>query len=82
MLPFTAFQVTDLSVTVLCTVAENCSVPPVNAVELVGDTVTDDTVGVGELGGAFTVTVAAPALLVSATLVAVIVSVPAFAGAV
>jgi len=83
--PSAAVQATDLSVAVPCTVAENCRVPPVNDVALVGDIVTDDTVGdggCGFVGDAVTVTTAAPVLVPSATLVAVTVSVPAFAGAV
>lgn len=48
-----------------------------------GETVTEVTAGpVGEVGPAVTVTVAAPVFVESATLVAVTMSVPAFAGAV
>jgi hypothetical protein len=84
ILPSAAVQATDLSVAVPCTLAENWSVPLVKDVALVGDIVTEETVGVGAgfVGAAVTVTTAAPALLPSATLVAVTVSVPAFAGAV
>lgn len=83
--PNAAVQLTDLSVALPDTVALNCSVAPVVAVADAGEIVTDDTDGCdggGLDGAAVTVTLAAPDLLVSATLVAVTVSVPAFAGAV
>lgn len=83
--PNAAVQLTDLSVALPDTVALNCSVAPVVAVAEVGEIVTDDTDGCdggGFVGAVVTVTLAAPDLLVSATLVAVTVSVPAFAGAV
>jgi hypothetical protein len=59
--------------------------PPVVTLPDVGEIVIDVTVGVGVgfgAGAAVTVTEALPDLLGSATLVAVTVSVPAFAGAV
>src|SRR5215468_7083743 len=80
MLPRAAFQLTDLSVTVPCTVAANCSAPPVVVEPDAGDTVTDVTDGLG--GAAVTVTVADANFVGSALLVAVTVSVPVFEGAV
>jgi hypothetical protein len=75
--------VTDLSVAVPETVAEKCSVPPVDADADDGEMLTPVTVGAGGGGvGAFTVTLVVSDLLGSATLVAVTVSVPAFDGAV
>ena len=58
----------------------NCSPLFVVADVEAGETVTEVTVGVG--GATVTVTLADPDLVVSATLVAVTVSVPAFVGAV
>jgi len=83
MLPSAAFQVTLLSEAVPCTLAVNCSVlPPVAEVEA-GDTVTEVTVGFGVgAGAAVTVTTAEADFVVSATLVALTVAVPALAGAV
>ena len=78
MEPNEAFQVTALSVAVPCTVAVNWSVPPVVAEGEDGEIMTEVTTGFGGV----TVTVAAADLLVSATLVAVTVSVPGLAGAV
>jgi hypothetical protein len=74
--PAEADQVTDLFATEPCTVAENCWVAPVRMEEAAGDTETDVT------AGAPTVTVADTDLVESATLVAVIVAVTAFAAAV
>jgi hypothetical protein len=81
MLPKEAFQVTALSELVPCTLAVNCSVPPVAADVEAGDTVTEVTVGFGG-SAAVTVTVAEADFVGSATLVAVTVAVPALAGAV
>jgi hypothetical protein len=74
--PLAADQVTDLSVTVPCTVAENCCVPSARRLTFAGEMVTEVTVG------ALTVTVAAADFVGSATLVAVTVTVPPLAGAV
>src|ERR1700730_13318289 len=83
MVPNEAFQVTDLPETVPCTLAVNCSVPPVLAEVEAGDTVTEVTTGFGGGGGAVvTVTCAEAALVGSAVLVWVTGSGPAFAGAV
>ena len=83
MLPSEAFQVTDLSETVPCTLAANCAVAPVLAEVDAGDTVTEVTTGLGGGGGAaVTLTEAEADLVGSAALVTVTVSVPAFAGAV
>jgi len=83
MAPNVAFHVTDLLVVDPATVAANVSVPPVIEVAGDGDTVTELTAGaVGFVGAAVTVIVAIPVLVESAALVAVTVSVPAFAGAV
>jgi len=76
MAPETAFQVTDLSVTVPATDAENCTVPPVRAEAVAGETLTALTTD------AVTVTVAEADFVLSALLVAVMVSVPAVADAV
>jgi len=83
MLPSAAFQVTLLSEAVPCTLALNCRVVP-SVVEVeAGDTVTDVIVGFGVgAGAAVTITTAEADLVVSATLVAVTVAVPALAGAV
>lgn len=69
-----------MSVTVPCTDAANCTEPPVVAEGEAGVSVTDVTVGV--VGAAITVTVADADFVASATLVAVMVSAPAVAGAV
>jgi hypothetical protein len=85
MLPLDACHVTALSVVVPITLAVNVSVPPVVVDALAGDTVTAVTVGLGSglfVGAALTAIVAVPALLGSATLVAVTTEVPAVAGAV
>jgi hypothetical protein len=74
--PFEADQVTDLSVTVPCTVAENCCVASARRFTVAGEIVTEVTVG------AFTVTTAEADFVVSATLVAVTVTLPPVAGAV
>jgi hypothetical protein len=74
--PSAAFHVTFVLVLVPCTVALNCSEPPVAAEAVAGDTVTPVTVA------ALTVTAAAPDFELSATLVAVTVSVPGLGGAV
>jgi hypothetical protein len=59
------------------------SVPVVTDEAVEGETVTEVTAGpVGEVGPPVTVTVAPPVFVESATLVAVTMSVPAFAGAV
>src|SRR5438270_7063307 len=73
--PEAAVQVTDLSVTVPCTDAANCTEPPVVAEGEGGVSVSDVTVGV--VGAAITVTVADADFVVSATLFAVTVSGPA-----
>ena len=78
--PEAAFQLTDLSVTVHCTEPENCIVAPVFKDAEAGVSVTEVTVGA--VGAAITVTVADADFVVSATLVAVTVSVPVVAGAV
>jgi len=80
IVPSAAVQVTVVSVTVPCTDAENCFVPPVLTLAVLGETEIEVTTGVAP--GAVTVTVAEPDLVLSATLVAVIVSAPALAGAV
>jgi hypothetical protein len=85
MVPRAAVHVTLVFVTVPRTVALNCSLPPVVTLPDVGEIVIEVTVGVGVgfgVGAVVTVTEALPDLLGSATLVAVTVSVPAFAGAV
>jgi len=74
--PSAAFQVTLVLLVVPCTAAVNCNDPPVAAAAVAGVTVTPVTVA------ALTVTVAVPDFDVSATLVAVTVSVPALDGAV
>src|SRR5882757_3205841 len=79
MEPRCAIQVTDLLVVLPCTLAENCNVPSVATEGEVGETLTELTGGVVE---ALTVTVAEADLVVSATLVAVMVAVPAEDGAV
>jgi hypothetical protein len=79
IVPSAARHVTALFVVVPPTLAANVSVPPVADDAVAGDTVTDVTVGAG---AAVTVTLDVSDLLPSATLVAVTVSVPAFAGAV
>ena len=75
---------TDLSVTVPCTVAVNCNVPPVVAEVVAGETVTEVTTGVGGglLGAAVILTMAEADFVASALLVAVTVAVPGLAGAV
>jgi hypothetical protein len=84
MLPKAAFQVTDLLEAVPWTVAAKFRVPPVEVEAEAGVTVTEVTTGLGAgvVGAAVTVTVAVPDLVESALLVAVMVSTPAFAGAV
>jgi Na+-transporting NADH:ubiquinone oxidoreductase subunit NqrD len=82
--PSTAFHVTALLLVDPATLAVNGSVAPVSAEAVAGDTVTAVTVGLGGglfAGAALTVIVADPALLGSATLVAVTIDVPAVAGA-
>jgi hypothetical protein len=81
MFPRAAFHVTVLSVTVPWTLAVNCNVPPVLAEVDAGDTEIEVTVGVGAGVAAVTETLEVAVLLESALLVAVIVSVPAFDGA-
>jgi hypothetical protein len=78
IVPSAAVHVTDVSVP--CTEAENCFVPPVLRLAVLGETEIEVTTGAD--AGAVTVTVAEPDLALSATLVAVTVSAPAFAGAV
>ncbi len=68
MLPAVADQVTAVLLEPL-TLAVNCCVPPVSSEAEIGEIVTAT--------GALTVTVADAVLVVSATLVAVIVKVPA-----
>jgi positive regulator of sigma E activity len=80
MVPSAADQVTDLLEAVPWTVALNWAVPPVLTDVEAGETATEVTTGV--TGAAVTVTLAEADLLVSATLVAVTVSVPALDGAV
>jgi hypothetical protein len=74
--PPVADQVTDLLATVPCTVAVNCCVAPVKTEGAAGIMETELTTG------AATVMVAVADLVVSATLVAVIVAVPAVVAAV
>jgi hypothetical protein len=74
--PLEADQVTDLSVTVPCTVAVNCCVASVRMFAVAGVTEIEVTVG------AVTVTDADAVLVPSATLVAVTVTLPPLAGAV
>ena len=81
MAPSAAFHVTLLFVTVPATTAEKVVLPPACSDIAAGDTVTEVTLGGGG-GGAVTVTLDVSDLVGSATLVAVTVSVPAFAGAV
>jgi hypothetical protein len=76
MVPLAADHVTDLSETLPDTLAENCKVPPVVTEVEDGEILTELT------AGAETVTLAVPNFVVSAALVAVIVSVPALVGAV
>ncbi len=76
IVPAVADQVTDLFETVPATVAENCCVAPVRIAGAAGDTETEFTTG------AATVMVAVADLVVSATLVAVTVAVPAVVAAV
>jgi hypothetical protein len=80
IVPCEAVHVTDLSVTVPCTDAVNCSEVPVVALAVLGETEMELTTGVAP--GAVTVTLADPDFVPSARLVAVTVSVPTFAGAV
>jgi hypothetical protein len=74
--PEDVLHVTDLFVTVPCTDAVSCSVPLVMTDAVDGETVTEFTTGTA------TVIVADAVFVVSATLVAVIVAVPALADAV
>jgi hypothetical protein len=77
MEPRCAIQVTDLLVVLPCTLAENCRVPSVAIEGVLGETLTELTAGVDV---ALMVTVAEADLVVSATLVAVMVAVPAADG--
>ena len=79
MLPRCAIQVTDLLLAVPWTAAENCNVPSVVADGEAGEIDTELT---PEADDALTVTMAEADLVVSATLVAVTVAVPAADGAV
>jgi hypothetical protein len=79
IVPADAFQVTVLSVTVPFTAAVNCCVAPVRMETAVGETEIELTTGGA---GALTVTVAVAVFVASATLVAVIVAVPAVPAAV
>lgn len=63
-----------------CTVDANCNVPPVVAFAVVGEMAIEVTVRFGL--AAVTVTLLEADLVASATLVAVTISIPAFAGAV
>ena len=82
MVPSSATHVTAVFATVPCTVAENCNAPLVVTEAEEGERVTEFTTG-GEGGaGTVIVTLAEADLVVSATLVAVRVAAPAFAGAV
>lgn len=74
--PEDADHVTDLSVTVPCTLAVNCCVAKVRMLTVDGETEIEVTVG------ALTVTVAEADFVLSATLVAVTVTLAAVAGAV
>lgn len=76
IVPALAFQLTDLLATVPSTVALNCCVAPMRMEGVAGDTETEFTTG------AATVMVAVADLVVSATLVAVTVAVPAVEDAV
>jgi|KBSMisStandDraft_5_1062788.scaffolds.fasta_scaffold1488991_1 hypothetical protein len=76
IVPADAFQLTDLSLTVPATVAVNCCLPLVKIEAVVGEMLTEFTTG------AETVTLDDADFVLSALLVAVTVSVPAFAGAV
>jgi hypothetical protein len=67
-------------VTVPCTAAANCWEPLITTLVEPGETVTELTIGVAP--AVVTVIVPEADLVLSATLVAVTVSVPAFAGAV
>ena len=80
IVPSAAFQVTVWSEAVPCTVAPNGMVPPVTEEAVAGDTTTEVTPGVW-LEEA-TTTVALADFVGSATLVAIIVPVPALVGAV
>ena len=80
IVPSEAVHVTDLSVTVPCTDAVNCSEVPVVALAVLGETEMELTTGVAP--GAVTVTLAEPDFVLSAILVAVTVSVPVLDGAV
>jgi hypothetical protein len=73
IVPDAAFHVTDLSVTVPCTDAANCAVAPVLTEAVTGEIAIEVTVGVA--GAAITVTEVEADFVVSATLVAVTVSV-------
>src|SRR5579863_5854390 len=76
IVPELADHAMDLFVTVPCTVALNCCVPPDRTVTVLGDTEIEVTLG------AIIVIVADADLVASATLVALMVAVPAVAGAV
>jgi hypothetical protein len=78
MAPSEVFQVTDLLVAVPWIAAESCNVAPVRTEALAGVTETADT----GTGAAVTVILADEDFVVSATLVAVTVAEPVFAGAV
>ena len=79
-MPNTADHDTDLSVTVPCTLAVNCSEPLVPIVVEAGEIVIAFTTGVA--AAVVTVTLADADLVASAALVAVTMSVPGLAGAV
>jgi hypothetical protein len=76
IVPELADHAMDLLVTVPCTVALNCCVAPARTLAAVGESVIEETVG------ALTVIVAVAAFVGSATLVALMVAVPAADGAV
>jgi hypothetical protein len=78
IVPEEVFHVTDLFVVLPCTDTESWSVPLVSTEADAGDTEIEDTA----TGAAVIVTLAEEDLVGSATLVAVIVAVPVFAGAV
>jgi hypothetical protein len=87
ILPNEAFQVTVLSEAVPATVAANESLPLTMDEAEEGEIVTELTAGsggggVGGVGAVVTVTVAAADIVESALLVAVILAIPAVAGAV
>jgi hypothetical protein len=81
MLPLDADHVTDLFVVVPCTVAAKVSFPLVVVDAEAGEIVTELTIGAGG-AAAVTITLTAADFVASALLVAVIVAVPALAGAI